>query len=39
MSWHLGKQVWVIACPTYNASVALLRVKRINVEIKYKILK
>ena len=34
ISWHLRKQVGVIAYPMYSASVALLRVKRINIEIK-----
>ena len=34
ISWHLQKQVGVIACPMYSASVAFLRVRRINIEIK-----
>ena len=34
ISWYLRKQVGKIACPMYSASVAFLRVRRINVEIK-----
>ena len=34
ISWHLQKQVGVIACPMYSASEAFLRVRRINIEIK-----
>ena len=34
ISWYLHKQIWVIACPMYNASVIFLLVRRINVEIK-----
>ena len=33
-SRHLQKQVGVIAYPMYSASVAFLRVRRINIEIK-----
>ena len=33
-SWHLRKQVGVIAYPTYSAFVAFLQVRRINIEIK-----
>ena len=33
ISWHLRKQVGVIACPMYSASAALLRARRINIEI------
>ena len=36
ISWHLRKQVGVIAYPMYSASVAFLRVRRINIEIKIK---
>ena len=36
ISWHLRKQVRVIAYPMYSASVAFLRVRRINTEIKKK---
>ena len=36
ISWHLRKQVGVIAYPMYSASVASLRVRRINIEIKKK---
>ena len=28
--WHLRKQIEVIACPMYSASVTFLRVRRIN---------
>ena len=34
ISWHLQKQVRVIACPTYSPSGAFLQVRRINIEIK-----
>ena len=37
MSWHLRKQVGIIAYPMYSASVAFLRVRRINIEIKIKL--
>ena len=36
ISWHLRKQVWVIAYPMYSASVAFLRTRRIKIEIKKK---
>ena len=34
MPWHLRKQVGVTACRKYSASVAFLRVRRINIELK-----
>ena len=34
MSWHLRKQVGVIAYPMYSASVTFLRLRKINIEIK-----
>ena len=34
LSWHLRKQVGVIACPIYSASVTLVQMRRINIEMK-----
>ena len=36
MSWHLQKQVGVIAYLMYRTSVTFLQVRRINIEIKKK---
>ena len=36
ISWHLRKQVGVIAYPMYSTSVTFLRVRRITVENKRK---
>ena len=34
ISWHLSKQVRVLACPMYSISDAFVRVRRTNKKIK-----
>ena len=38
ISWHLRKQVEVFDCPMYNASVAFLRVRKVNTLKQNKII-